>query len=160
MPNLSFNQRMLAHVKTFWEKSHDEEIKELFPFHRVPLHEEIERFQASLLPDAKNFGRVICADDVYIGDVWCYSIDETVEKSAFVSIIIFEKAYWGIGIGKEALSRFCALVFERYAIDKLCAFAYKANVRSCGMLKSAGFHMVEEFEEDGVLSCYYERPRR
>ncbi len=157
--NLSLKQRTLAHLKTFWEKSHDEEIERLFPFNRVSLHDEVERFQASLLPDAKSFGRVIYADEAYIGDVWCYNIDEAVEKSAFVSIIIFEKRYWGMGIGKEALNLFFALVFEKYAIDKLCAFTYKANVRSLGMLKDAGFHMVEEFEEDGVPSCYYERPR-
>lgn len=62
----------------------------------------------------------------------------------------------GKGIGKNALTQFCHIVFEKYNVSKLCAFTYKNNVRSKGALESVGFRMIEEFEEDGVPSCYYE----
>jgi len=73
--------------------------------------------------------------------------------------VLFDKSCWGRGIGTEALSRFCGMVFERYRLDKLCAFAYRSNTRSAGMLARVGFAMVEEFVEDGVSSRYYELTR-
>ena len=156
MGDLLLKQRTLEHVKIFWEKSQDEEIERLFPFNRGTLSDAIKLYEESLKPGARNFGKVICIDCKYIGDVWCYGIDEDNEKQAFVSIVIFDKTYWGKGIGKHALKQFCQLVFERYAVNELCAFTYKDNKRSIGSLESAGFKKIEDFLDDGVLSCYYE----
>lgn len=157
MINLELRPRMIEHVKTFWEKSQDEEIGKMIPLNRGALDDAIALYEETLKPGASSFGQVIYADEKYIGDVWCYGIDEIVEKQAFVSIVIFDKAYWGRGFGKCALKQFSQLVFDMYNISKLCAFTYKENTRSIGVMESAGFHMIEEFEEDGVLSCYYER---
>lgn len=156
MENLLLKPRTLEHVKTFWEKSQDEEIERMFPFNRGTLNDAIKLYEESLKPGARSFGKVIDVDGKYVGDVWCYGIDEADEKQAFVSIVIFDKTYWGKGIGKDVIKQFCQLVFERYAVSKLCAFTYKDNKRSIGVLESAGFKKIEEFEEDGVLSCYYE----
>lgn len=156
MINVELRPRMLEHVITFWEKSQDEEIEKMIPLNRGTLDDAIALYEETLKPGARSFGQVIYADGSYIGDVWCYGIDEIHVMLAFVSIVIFNKAYWGRGIGKHALQQFCQLVFERYTVTKLCAFTYKENSRSISALESAGFHMVEEFEEDGVLSCYYE----
>ena len=156
MENTLLESRTEEHVKIFWEKSQDEELESLFPFIRNTLEDAIRMYKGSLKTDARSFGKVITVDGTYVGDVWCYAIDEEDEKQAFVSIVIFDKAYWGGGIGKKALKQFCQLVFDRYSIDKLCAFTYKSNIRSRGVMESIGFEKIEEFEEEGILSCYYE----
>ncbi|QUH20368.1 GNAT family N-acetyltransferase [Alkaliphilus sp. B6464] len=156
MENLLLKTRTVEHVKIFWEKSQDKELERLFPFNRVALGDAIKLYEESLKPGARSFGKIIDIDGRYIGDVWCYGIDEANEKQAFVSIVIFDKKYWGKEIGKHALAQFCHLVFEKYAISKLCAFTYKSNKKSIGMLESVGFKKIEDFEEDGVISCYYE----
>ncbi len=156
MKNVLLKPRTLENVKIFWEESQDEELGRLFPFSRCTLDEAIQLYEESLKPDARSYGKTICVDGKYIGDIWCYGIDEIQEKQAFVSIVIFDKSYWGMGIGKQVLSQFVRLVFEEYRIDKLCAFTYRANTRSMGALESVGFRRIEEFEEDGVPSCYYE----
>lgn len=156
MRNLLLKPRTLNHVKTFWEKSQDEEIERLFPLNRGALSDAIKLYEDSLNPNARSYGKIISVDDKYIGDVWCYGIDETEEKLAFVSIVIFDKSYWGKGIGKTVLKQFCELVFDRYDVIKLCAFSYKHNEGSTRVLESSGFKIIEEFEEDVVLSYYYE----
>jgi RimJ/RimL family protein N-acetyltransferase len=156
LENISLKPRTLEHVKTFWKRSQDDEIERLFPFNRGTLGDAIKLFEASLEPDARSFGKVINIDEKYIGDVWCYGIDEVGEKQAFVSIVLFDKTYWGKGIGKYALKQFCQLIFKKYDINKLCAFTYNDNKGSIGILESAGFKKIEDFVEDDVLSCYYE----
>lgn len=156
LKNVSLKPRTLENVKIFWEASQDEEIKRLFPSSTSTLDEAIALYEESLKPNARSCGKVIYVDDKYIGDIWCYEIDENEDKQAFVSIVIFNKSYLGMGIGKQALTQFCHLIFERYNIDKLCAFTYGTNQRSIGALESVGFKKIEEFMEDGVLSYYYE----
>lgn len=156
MERLLLKTRTLEHVKIFWEKTQDQEIERMFPFNKGTLNDAIKLYEESLKPDAKSFGKIIDVDNKYIGDVWCYGIDEDTEKQAFVSIIIFDKPYWGKGIGKDALEQFSKLVFERYTVSKLCAFTYKHNKRSIATLESLGFKKLEEFEENGITSCYYE----
>ena len=89
-----------------------------------------------------------------------YSIDEINEKQAFISIVIFDKLYWGKGIGKYVLKTFCNTIFQRYSINKLCAFTYKTNLKSVKALESVGFNIIEEFDEDGVSSYYLEMINR
>lgn len=149
--------RNLDNVKVFWEKSKDEELGRLFPFMNNSLEEAIKLYEESIQPEAKSFGQVIYADDEYIGDVWCYGIDDTEEKSAFISIVIFNKDFWGQGIGKYVLEEFSEITFNRYSVNKLCAFTYKSNVRSIAALENADFVKIEEFEEEGIASWYFEK---
>lgn len=160
MEKILLKPRTLEHVKTFWKKSQDKDIERLFPFNRGTLNDAIKLYEESLKPVARSFGKIISIENKYIGDVWCYGIDEVDEKQAFVSIVIFDKTYWGKGIGKTVLNQFCKLIFEEYAICKLCAFTYKHNERSISALESLGFKKIEEFEENGILSCYYELYRQ
>lgn len=160
MSEILLKSRSLEHVKVYWEKSQDEEFKNLFPFNGGTLNDSIKLFEESLKPDARSFGNVIYIDNSYIGDVWCYGIDESIEKHAFVSIVIFDKRYWGKGIGKYVLKEFSQILFNKYSIIKLCAFTYADNKRSIATLESVGFKMIEEFEEEGKLSYYYELVKR
>lgn len=154
--NVHLEKRELNHVKRFWEISKDAELRKLFPFQDNTLEEAIEMYKESLLPDARSYGKTIYVEDEYIGDVWAYCIDENKEKNCFISVVIFNKAYWSKGIGAIALSEFNKIISCKYDINKICAFTYEFNIPSRKTLEKVGFKLIEEFEENNVKSIYYE----
>ena len=68
--------RTAAHVSIYWNKTRDEEIRRLLPSAAQSEEQALERFRQSLLPGASSFGRIILVDGRYVGDIWCYCIDE------------------------------------------------------------------------------------
>ena len=157
--NILLDERTIDHVKDYWNKIQDEEIQKMFPFSIDSLDESIKLFEESLKEGASSYGKVIYYDDKYVGDIWCYCIDEKDEKMAMLSIVIFDKTVWGQGIGSQAVKIFTKEVFDKYNIDKIGAFTYAYNNRSIGMLQKSGFNKVENFVEDGVESVYLELNR-
>lgn len=153
---VTLSERTAAHVSTYWHKTQDAEIQALLPSSAQSEEQALEMFRQSLLPAATSYGRVILADGQYIGDIWCYCIDEIEEKSAMLSYCIFEKTLWGKGIATSAAEAFLQEVFERYNVETIGAFTYSANLASIRVLQKLGFVFVEEWEEDGVLSRYFE----
>ena len=149
-------ERTAAHVSVYWHKTQDEEIKTLLPSSAQSEEQALELFRKTLLPNANSFGRVILADGQYVGDIWCYCIDESEEKSAMLSYCIFEKSHWDKGIATKAAKLFLNEVFERYHIEKIGAFTYSSNTASIRVLEKLGFDFIEEWEEDGTLSRYFE----
>lgn len=156
LKKIHLETRELEHVKRFWEESKDVELGKLFPFQDNTLEEAIELYKQSILPNAKSYGKTIYVEDEYIGDVWCYCIDENKEKNCFISIVIFNKDYWSKGIGAIALSEFNKIISYKYDINKICAFTYEFNIASRKTLEKVGFKQIEEFEENNVKSLYYE----
>lgn len=148
--------RTAEHVRIYWQMTQDEEIQQMLPSAAASLEHALEMFEESLKPGATSFGQVILADSRYVGDIWCYGIDEADEKMAMLSFCVFEKALWGKGICTEAIRKFLPVVFDRYRIEKIGAFTYADNVGSIGALKKAGFAKLEEFTENGRLSNYLE----
>lgn len=152
--------RMKEHVITFWDKTQDEAIKKLFPFSIQSLEAALMLFEESLKEHASSYGKVIYYDNRYVGDVWCYCIDEDDEKMAMLSIVVFEKELWGKGIGAEATKIFITEVFNKFNIDKIGAFTYGYNLGSIGLLKKVGFKEIETLTEDGIESKYFEIMKR
>jgi RimJ/RimL family protein N-acetyltransferase len=148
--------RTREHVKVFWERTQDEEIGRLFPFSVKSLEEALVLFEESLKEDALSYGKVVYFEGGYIGDVWCYGIDEHDEKMAMLSVVIFDKELWGKGIAAEAVKAFIKEVFSKFNIEKIGAFTYSNNFRSVGLLKKVGFKEIETFIEDGIESRYLE----
>ncbi len=153
------NERTEEHVKVFWNKTRDAEIQEMFPFSARSLEQALIQFSESRQADAASYGRVIYSDGAYIGDVWCYNIDQETERHAMLSIVIFEKCFWGRGIAAAALSMFVQQIFERFSIDRIGAFAFSDNQRSIGLLRKIGFVEIEAFVEAGRESKYLELER-
>lgn len=153
---ISLKSRTENHVKIYWDKTQDEEIQKLFPFSIKSLEESLKLYKETLEDEASSYGKVIYCDEKYIGDIWCYCIDETDEKMAMLSIVIFEKDLWGKGIATEATKIFIQDVFNKYKVDKIGAFTYSSNNRSRGLLQKSGFSEIEIFVEDGTESVYYE----
>ncbi len=144
---------------TFWEKTQDEEIQKSFPFSIKSLNEGLKLYEESLKDVALSYGRVIYYGGKYIGDIWCYGIDEVNEKMGMLSIVIFEKELLGKGIAKQAIKDFIDEVFNKYELEKIGAFTYMSNNRSIGLLEKVGFTKVETFVEDGIESIYFELSR-
>ncbi|HYF82991.1 MAG TPA: GNAT family N-acetyltransferase [Clostridia bacterium] len=148
--------RTMNHVVVFWDRTQDEKIKRLFPISIESLEEALILFEESLKKDASSYGKVIYFEGKYIGDIWCYGIDENNEKVVMLSIVIFEKELWGKGIATEAAKVFVEDVFDKFDIVKIGAFTYSNNYASIGMLEKAGFIEIEKFVEHGIESKYYE----
>ncbi len=154
--DIVLKKRTADHVAFFWDKLQDEEIKRLFPISIKSFEEALILFEKSLKKDASSYGKVIYFEGKYIGDIWCYCIDESDEKMAMLSIVIFEKELWGKGIATKAAKIFIEEVFDKFDIEKIGAFTYSNNYASIGLLKKAGFVEIEEFVEAGVESKYFE----
>ncbi len=154
--DIMLKARTKEHVVTFWERTQDEEIKRLFPFSTKSLEEALVLFEGSLKEEAVSYGKVIYFKDRYVGDIWCYDIDENEEKMSMLSIVIFEKEVWGKGIATEALEAFIKEVFNKFNIEKIGAFTYSQNYGSIGLLEKVGFEKIDTFVEDGIESKYFE----
>lgn len=154
--DIMLKTRMRDHVVVFWERTQDEEIKRLFPSSIKSLDEALILYEESLKENALSFGKVIYFQNRYIGDIWCYGIDENHEKIAMLSIVIFEKGLWGKGIGTEAAKAFIKEVFNKYNIEKIGAFTYSNNYGSISLLEKVGFIKADTFIEDGIESIYFE----
>ena len=153
---VSLVPRTAEHVRICWKATQDEEIRKRIPLQDISLEEALRQFEASRQPDATSFGMCIEADGDYVGDVWCYGIDEAGEEMAMFSFLVFEKRLWGRGVGSQAARLFCQEAFSRYAILKLGAFAYAENISSLKALEKVGFLEKERFLEEGKLSVYLE----
>ncbi len=116
-------------------------------------------YEESLKDGALSYGKVIYYGNEYIGDIWCYGIDEINEKMAMLSIVIFEKKLWRKGIAAQASRDFIKEVFSKYDVEKIGAFTYAFNDRSIGLLEKIGFIKAETFIENGIESIYLERHR-
>lgn len=148
--------RTAEHVSIYWNKTQNEQIKAMLPSGADSVEKALAMFEESQKPQASSFGQVIYADGQYVGDIWCYCMDEQEEKSAMLSFCIFEPSLWGKGIASTAVKQFLSMVFVRYNIEKMGAFTFADNFGSIKALQKAGFTIVEEFVEDGRASCYLE----
>jgi len=153
---LSLATRTRKHVEIFWEQTQDPQIQKMFPSSVNSLSQAIKLFEESQQDKAKSFGQIILADNVYIGDIWCYNIDEDDEPHAMLSIVIFNKAYWKKGVASSVIPLFMEDIFSRYRIDTIGAFTFASNLASRKALQKAGFKELESFMEDEQESVYLE----
>lgn len=54
----------------------------------------------------------------------------------------------------QTLWLFIAEIVPKFNLKTLGAFTFASNIASICVLEKNGFTKWEEFEEDGVLSCY------
>ncbi len=123
------------HVKEFWKKTQDEEIREMFPFSVGSLEDALILYRKSKEEGTNSFGKVIYHENCYLGDIWCYSIDEEYDKTAMLSIVIFEKAYWKRGAATKAGKKFIREIFDRFDLERVGAFSYSSNIGSIKLLE-------------------------
>lgn len=154
---ITLGKRTEETVRVYFEKTNRELFRKVLPQKAKNAEEAVEDYRKTLLPGATSYGRTILADGRYVGDVWCYCIDPEDSPNAMVSYCILEPELWGQGIAAEGLRLFLAEVGEKFPIGSVGAFTFSENTASIRVLEKNGFTMVEEFEEDGVPSNYFER---
>ena len=143
-------------VKIYFEKSQSPEIKRFLPQKAQSVEEAMADYAQTLLPGATSFGQTILLDGRYIGDIWCYCIDLEDTPNCMVSFCIFEPDCRSKGIATAALELFLPVIREKYGIKSVGAFTYSHNLPSMRVLQKNGFAVLEEFEENGVLSKYFQ----
>ncbi len=154
--NITLSPRTEEAVKIFFAAAQKPEIKAFLPLKAKSVDEALEDYRETLLPSAASFGRIIKADGIYIGDVWCYCIDNNEIPNAMLSFCIFDTSYWRKGIASKAVSLFLKEAADRYELSSVGAFTYSDNLPSIGVLEKNGFSLVDSFIEDGRESSYYQ----
>ncbi len=153
---ISFRTRTADSVRTYFEKAKDPVIRAVLPQKAQTVEEALADYEKTLEPGATSYGLTILVDGRYIGDIWCYGIDLSDKPNAMLSFCIFDRASWNQGIGTEAVAAFLRKVTAKYGLRTVGAFTFSDNIGSRRVLEKNGFHLMEEFEEDGRLSRYYQ----
>ena len=153
---ITLKNRTADSVRIYYEKANKTEIKRVLPQKAKTVEEALEDYEQTLLPNAKSFGQTVYADGKYVGDIWCYCIDMNDEPNCMLSFCIFELEYWSKGIATAAVKMFIQNICARYHVKTIGAFTFAHNQASIRVLEKNGFIVMEEFEEDGVLSKYFQ----
>jgi len=151
---ITLEKRTADTVRIYFEKASKKEIKRVLPQKAKTVEEALEDYEKTLLPNADSFGQIICVDGRYVGDVWCYCIDMDNEPNCMISFCIFETEYWSKGIATAAVNMFIKNICAKFGVKSIGAFSFSHNGASLNVLEKNGFAVMEEFEEDGVLSKY------
>ena len=154
---IELRERTEETVAIYFAKAQDAEIKKVLPQKAQTLEEALEDYRQTLKADATSYGRTIYVDGAYVGDIWCYCIDLNEEPNAMLSYCVFEKEYWKRGVASRSVQLFLAEIIEKFSVETVGAFTYSSNEASIRVLEKNGFQKQEEFEEDGVLSAYFQR---
>ena len=154
---IELRERTEETVAIYFEKAQDAEIKKVLPQKAQTVEEALEDYRKTLKPDATSYGRTIYVDGSYVGNIWCYCIDLNEEPNAMLSYCIFEKDYWKRGVASRAVQLFLSEIMEKFSAETVGAFTYLSNEASIRVLEKNGFQKQEEFEEEGVLSAYFQR---
>ena len=151
---ITLGERTAETVRIYFEKANRPEIKKVLPQKAKTVEEALADYEKTRLPGATSFGQTILADGRYVGDIWCYCIDMEDEPNCMVSFCVFELESWSKGIATAALKRFIEAIRAKYGVKTIGAFTYANNLASISVLEKNGFSVMEEFEENGVLSKY------
>jgi len=154
---IELRERTEKHVRIQYEKIRDPEIWAMIPMTDKTLEQAIADYAKTLQAGATSFGQTIYVDGAYVGDIWCYCMDKDAEPNAMLGYCLLEKNLWGKGIATEAVTRFLRIVSQWFDLKTMGAVAYCSNGASLRVLEKCGFEKKEEFEEDGVLSAYYQK---
>ena len=151
---ITLGERTAETVRIYFEKANRPEIKKVLPQKAKTMEEALADYEKTRLPGATSFGQTILADGQYVGDIWCYCINMEDEPNCMVSFCVFELESWSKGIATAALKLFIEAIRAKYGVKTIGAFTYANNLASISVLEKNGFSVMEEFEENGVLSKY------
>lgn len=144
-------------VRLYFSRAQQPIIKAVLPQKAQTVEEALADYQATLLPDARSYGRTILVDGNYVGDVWCYGLNRDEEPNAMLSYCLFEPAYWGKGIATRAVGMFLEEIRGKFGLQTIGAFTFADHAASIRVLEKNGFCLMEEFVEEGRRSKYFQR---
>jgi [ribosomal protein S5]-alanine N-acetyltransferase len=94
---------------------------------------------------------IFVEDDRHIGNIKIGPIN-SVHRFADISLFIGDKASWGHGYGKQAVTLLSKYGFERLGLFKICASMYEENVASRRLFLTVGFR-EEGFFRDHCINA-------
>lgn len=153
---ITLHERTAETVAVYFERAQQIVIRRMLPQKAKTVEEALADYAKTQMPGANSYGQVIHADGRYVGDVWIYGIDLADTPNAMLSYCIFEKELWGRGVATEAVRLFLDEVQTKYSLKTVGAFTYAENQASICVLEKNDFTLMEEFEDDGVSSRYYQ----
>lgn len=154
--HISLKERTKNHVKIYFQKTQDAEIKRMLPSTVRTEEEALKAFEETQNPGATSYGRTVYYDEKYVGDIWCYNINTEESPNGMLGYCIFDKKFWNKGIATEAVGLFLKELRQNYQMKELGAFLYATNAASRRVLEKNGFVKSETLVEDGIESFYYE----
>lgn len=153
---IELRPRTEENVRIYFEKTRNTEIQRFLPMKARTVDEAVEDFRKSVSPGSSSFGQCIFANGKYIGDVWCYCIQNE-KPNAMLSFCVFEKSLWNHGTASKAVALFLSEIREMFGIESIGAFTFADNIASIRVLEKNGFDIAERFVENGLESLYLER---
>lgn len=153
---MELRERTAGTAALYFQRTRDPEVRKFLPQKAATVEEALADFETTKRPGASSYGRTIYADGTYVGDIWCYCLQQE-EPNAMVSYCIFDRAYWNRGAASKALELFLCEIREKFSLQSVGAFTFSANKASIRVLLKNGFAEAETFLEDGVESKYFQR---
>ena len=153
---IELHDRTTQTVMKYFKATRDPKVRKYLPQKASTEIEALADFEKTQQPCATSYGRTIYVNGSYVGDIWCYCIQQD-NPNAMVSYCIFDKSYWNKGIATKALQMFISEIADKFSLKSIGAFTYSANEFSIKVLLKNGFENTETFVEDGVESIYLEK---
>lgn len=125
-----------------WEFNNDLEV-ELSGGGDPPLPQSLARLQAEFDQNAAKGGRdgmqfAIEVDGICIGQCALFNVNETA-RTCELGITIGDRAYWGKGYGREAVSLLVDYAFRYQNLRKVWLQVHAVNKRGIRAYKACGF---------------------
>lgn len=119
----------------------DEEVCRYNSHHRFPNYDEDMRaYYEFVIKSKKNLVLAICdkETEAHVGNVALENIDP-IDRSAEFAILIGDRAWWGRGIGKEAIRLIIRHGFEQLGLERIYCGTSEDNIGMQKLALSAGF---------------------
>lgn len=76
-----------------------------------------------------------------IGRAGCFAIDHK-KKQGELGILIGERAYWGKGVGRDAVTTMLRYLFETTTLERINLFTFSENIRAQRCFAACGFRSL------------------
>lgn len=149
------DERLQEHALASFHARADARICATLPQGAATAEEALRLWEASRLPGAASYGRIIRVDGRYAGDVWCYAIQPGGDPEAMLSYCVNDPALWGQGVAGTAVALFLTEVRQGLGLGRMGAICWADHSASRRVLEKNGFRLAERFQEGGREACYY-----
>jgi len=109
-----------------------------------------EYINAMLSADSnKIYAFAIVSDNKVVGSIGVFRQENIHSKTAEIGYYISE-AYWGKGIGTNAVKKTCKFIFSNTDIIRIFAEPFAHNASSCRILEKAGFSFEGTLRKNAI----------
>jgi RimJ/RimL family protein N-acetyltransferase len=110
---------------------------------QLTLAEFTERIRRESVhpPTDRRMFFIITREGELIGRIGCFALDEA-GKNGELGIVIGERAYWGMGYGRDATTTLLAHLFDTTSLERINLYTYPDNLRAQRCFTACGFRML------------------